>query len=64
MKPQYNQINKQPDPYEAAYLYLEETFGAHVPYMFADLIYHLLRCLDTGVGEAQFKRDAKTMYNL
>ena len=64
MKIFYNQINKQHDQYEAAYRYLEESFGHHVPYMFADLIPHLLRCIDAGVSEAQFKRDAKTMYNI
>lgn len=64
MKMSYNQINKHYDQYEAAYRYLEENFGHHVPYMFADLIPHLLRCLDAGVSEAQFKRDAKSMYNV
>lgn len=64
MKLAYNQIKKQYDEYDAAYRYLESSFGHHVPYMFADLIPHLLRCLDTGVSETQFKRDAKNMYNL
>lgn len=64
MKLLYNQINTQPDQYEAAYLYLEHSFGHHVPYMFSDLIPHLLRCVDAGVSESQFKRDAKTMYNI
>ncbi|MEG8244226.1 hypothetical protein [Pseudomonas paracarnis] len=64
MKMAYNQINKQYDQHEAAYRYLEDSFGHHVPYMFPDLIPHLIRCLDVGASETQFKRDAKTMYNI
>jgi hypothetical protein len=63
MKMQYNQIRQQCDMYEAAYIYLE-NLGHHIPYMFPDLIPHLLRCLDAGVSEDQFKRDAKTMFNV
>ena len=64
MKMQYSQIRQQYDMYEAAYLYLEDWYGCHVPYMFPDLIPHLIRCLDAGTTEEQFKRDAKTMYNV
>ncbi|MNJ21180.1 hypothetical protein D3C77_155260 [compost metagenome] len=64
MKMQYNQIKNTPDQYEAAYIYLEQWFGSHVPYMFPELCGHLVRCIDYNVSEAQFKRDAKTMYNV
>lgn len=64
MKIQYGQISKQYDQYEAAYKYLEDWYGHHVPYMHPDLVAHLVRCLDYGVTETQFRRDAKTMYNL
>lgn len=64
MKLQYDQIRQQYDQYEAAYKYLEDWYGHHVPYMFSDLVSHLVRSVDYGVSEAQFKRDAKTMFNL
>lgn len=64
MKMQYNQIKQHYDQYAAGYKYLEDWFGCHVPYMFPDLIPHLIRCIDYGFTEAQFKRDAKTMYNV
>ena len=64
MKLAYNQIKQQYDMYEAAYRYLEDWYGHHVPYMFADLIPHLIRCLDTGISESQFRRDMKIMYNI
>lgn len=64
MRIQYNQIKHAPDQYEAAYHYLEQWFGSHCPYMFPDLVGHLVRCIDYNVSEAQFKRDAKTMYNV
>lgn len=64
MKLAYNQIKQQYDMYEAAYHYLEDWHGHHVPYMFPDLIPHLIRCLDAGVSESQFKREAKTMFNI
>ncbi len=64
MKIQYNQIKLAPDQYEAAYIYLEHNFGPHVPYMSPDLVGHLVRCIDNNVSESQFRRDAKTMYNV
>lgn len=64
MKIQYSQIRNAPNQYEAAYHYLEQNFGHHVPYMFSDLVAHLVRCVDYNVSEAQFKRDAKTMFNV
>lgn len=64
MKLAYNQIKQQYDMYEAAYRYLEDWFGCHVPYMFPDLVSHLVRSIDYGVTENQFKRDAKAMYNI
>lgn len=63
MKIQYSQIRNTLDQYEAAYIYLEQ-WGSHIPYMFSDLVAHLVRCVDAGVSEAQFKRDAKTMFNV
>ncbi|MFF5866808.1 hypothetical protein [Pseudomonas sp. NPDC012596] len=63
MKMQYRDIRNHYDPYEAAYIYLEQL-GHHIPYMFPDLIPHLLRCIDNGVSECQFKRDAKMMFNV
>lgn len=64
MKMQYNQIKSQYDQYEAAYKYLEDWYGHHVPYMFPDLVAHLVRAIDYNVSESQFKRDAKTMFNV
>lgn len=64
MKIQYSQIKLAPDQYEAAYIYLEQTLGVHVPYMHPDLVGHLVRCIDYNVSESQFRRDAKTMYNV
>ncbi len=63
-KIQYHQIRHSPDPYEAAYIYLEQQFGAHVPYMFADLTGHLVRAVEYNIQESVFKRDAQRMYNL
>lgn len=64
MKMQYSQIKNHYDQYEAAYKYLEDWYGHHVPYMFPDLVGHLVRAIDYNVSESQFKRDAKTMFTV
>ncbi|KOP59856.1 hypothetical protein OX90_09485 [Pseudomonas coronafaciens pv. porri] len=64
MKIRYNKILNQYDRYEAAYKYLEDHYGAHVPYMHHELVSHLVRCLEGGVSEQQFQRDARHMYNI
>lgn len=64
MKVNYHQIRNQYDTYEAAYKWLEDWYGPHVPYMHHDLVAHLVRCVEGGHSEQQFRRDASHMYNL
>jgi len=64
MNMQYLSITQQYDRYEAGYQYLSDNFSPSAPFMFPELIDHLLRCLDCSLSEAQFKRDAKTMFNI
>lgn len=58
----YAQIIQAYDRYEAAYHYLEVTFGVHVPYMYLDLVGYTVQCAEGGTTEDKFKRDAKVMY--
>ncbi len=59
---EYTQIPQAYDRYEAAYHYLEVTFGIHVPYMYPDLVGYAVQCSESGTSEDEFKRDAKVMY--
>ena len=58
----YTRITQAYDRYEAAYHYLEVTFGIHVPHMYPDLVGYTVQCAEGSVPEHQFKRDAKVMY--
>lgn len=64
MRIDYKQILQQPDEYEAAYQWLEQEYGHHVPYMHPDLAPHLVRCVQAGTSEQQFRRDAHLMFNV
>lgn len=61
-KVKYHEILRSYDRYEAAHTYLEQAFGAHVPYTLPDLVGFLVLSVERGTSEDAFKREAKSMY--
>lgn len=60
----YHSILHSYDPFESAYHYLEQTYGAHTPYTLPDLVGLLVLCLERGTDEEDFKREAESTYIL
>lgn len=58
----YENINSAWKLEEAAHRYLAQHFGPRVPIDFSPLIDHVLRSVFAGRSEAEFIRDAHTMY--
>lgn len=63
-KVSYRSILRSYDRYEAAHLYLEQTYGPHAPYTLPDLVGLLVLCAERGIDEEAFKQEAESTYIL
>ncbi|MNG38079.1 hypothetical protein D3C84_1256350 [compost metagenome] len=60
----YKVIGRQEPIKDAAYQYLSDWYGPHIPYHYPEVVLELVQAIKAGTDEGTFKKSIKKKYDI